>query len=201
MALPPRHLPCTARSARGGAAASNGDAGEPAELSDSEIAAVIFAANLSEIEQAQLALQRGDEEEVRYFAEKMLKEHSAAQERQEALFAALGIVPRQNALSTSVREESHRIVTELNTRRGDAFDLAYMNAQVRVHSRVLDLLEKRLIPNAESAVLREELETTRSSVQAHLTEARILRDELDRDIDLDERDVDERDRVGPGAPF
>jgi predicted outer membrane protein len=63
-----------------------------------------------------------------------------------------------------------------------AFDMAYIQAQVRVHEMVLEMLEERLlIPDADQMALEEELKTVRTAVQTHLRHAERVERELEED--------------------
>jgi len=63
----------------------------------------------------------------------------------------------------------------LRQQTGAAFDTAYMDVQVVMHMRVLGLLDSTLIPSAQNAEVRTELQTMRTAVMQHLVEAQRIR--------------------------
>jgi putative membrane protein len=111
---------------------------------------------------------------VRNFAAMMITDHTAANQR----LLALGITPRPNLLSEQLTLAATQLTQSLSQLTGAAFDRAYMDAQVQLHQTALTLLEEELIPEAETAALRAELEGMRTSVIAHLDLATSIRAQL-----------------------
>jgi putative membrane protein len=165
------------------------DAGTSANLSEAAIAAVVSAANTGEIQQGQLALQRAQRAQVRDFANMMVVEHSAAQQRTTMLFTTSHISPAQNAVSQALTQQSMKILQTLRNTTSASFDLAYMDSQVSVHSAVLKLLTQRLIPSARSAALKTELQAMRKTVQTHLTRAQTIREQVRQNSDAGSADA------------
>lgn len=180
--------------------------GSASALTDPEIAMVLRRANDGEIQQGQLALMRATSPAVLSFAQLMVTDHTAANARQMALYMNRGITPADSDLSRQLVKEATdgldmlRGVTDNpgNTSDGgaqdlggtdggtggpdgglgSAFDRAYMDVQVTMHTRVLMLIDSALLPAARDAALRAELDTTRAAVQGHLNDARDLRARL-----------------------
>ncbi|HEX8537518.1 MAG TPA: DUF4142 domain-containing protein, partial [Cystobacter sp.] len=65
-------------------------------LNDEEIAQVFMTVNQGEIEQGQLALQQARNPAVREFAERMIQEHTAANQQVQTRLQNLGITPRES---------------------------------------------------------------------------------------------------------
>jgi putative membrane protein len=61
---------------------------------------------------------------------------------------------------------------------GSDFDRAYIDAQVKEHTKVLELLDNKLIPQAQNADLIKALQGIRSKVASHLQEAQDLQASL-----------------------
>jgi len=163
---------------------SNQDGGSQSDAgqvqSDGQIAAVVSTANTGEVAQAQIALTKAQDPQVRDFAQQMVNEHGAANQRLTQLLAAAGITPEPNQVSTSLKADSDRIVQRLNAASaGQAFDSTYIDSQVQVHQKVLDLLEQELIPAAQNGTLRDELQATSDTVSHHLDEAQGISDDLE----------------------
>jgi putative membrane protein len=111
--------------------------------------------------------------EARGYADMMIAMHSAAQQRQQTLLQRKGITPEENTLSTMLRQESDAIVAALSAAPSPV-DLAYLQAQVAVHEKVLNALDEVLIPSATDAELKADLTTARGEVSMHLELARSM---------------------------
>jgi putative membrane protein len=160
------------RAGNAGSAGQNGGTGGNADagvkLSDAEIAAVALTANAGEVEQGEIAVSAAQRESVRDFARMMVMMHSAAVDRETALFQMIMITPDDNDVSEQLESMSDATVAKLNAANASAFDMLYMSSQVAAHRMVLDLLDDVLLPNAMNAQLRAELTAMRGDVQRHL---------------------------------
>jgi putative membrane protein len=141
-------------------------------------AAILNAANEGEIQHGQLAQQNGVNADARAYADKMVMEHSAAQQRQSALFVRLGISAQENTTSQSLRNMSKTMLDRLRTLAGVTFDKEYATGQVTMHQHVLNLLDGEVLPSQLNPELRLEVQNTRASVAAHLQEALMLQQKL-----------------------
>lgn len=148
------------------------------QLSDAQVMGVVLALNQGEIDQGKVAQANAVAPEVKAYGDKMVTEHQAALDRENAL----GIPSAESPLRTQVQTESQSLVTLLQDKSGDSFDLAYVEAQITVHTKALDTVDTTLIPANDNALLAAELTTLRASIQAHLTEARALRTMMVPDI-------------------
>lgn len=161
-----------------GAAGAGGAAGET-DLTDGEIMKVMDTANLAEIVQGELADDRSDTDAVEEYAEMMITEHTAAREEGEMLAADEGITLEDNPVAQSLQEQSDAIIEMLTDASADEFDLTYMRSQVDVHRSLLELLDDRLIPQADTATVEDYLTTVRATVAAHLEAAEDLVESLE----------------------
>jgi putative membrane protein len=143
-------------------------------MSDAEVVAVAMALNSGEVMTSEPAQTRASSQAVRNFAAMMITDHTAANQR----LTALGITPQPNLLSQQLTQAATQLTQSLSTLTGAAFDRAYMDAQLQLHQTALTLLEEELIPEAEAAALRAELELMRTSVIAHLDMATNIRAQL-----------------------
>jgi putative membrane protein len=157
-----------------GGATANAGSNAGVRLSDAQIAAVTTAVNSGEIQLGTIALSRGRLANVRAFAQEMITMHGAAQDRATALLQSLNITPVENNLSTQLEQEAQRVGVMLQNANAAGFDLAYVQSQVDLHTRVLALIDDTLLPSATAAALRTDLALVRGDVQRHLTEAQAL---------------------------
>ena len=153
-------------------------AGAP-ELTDEELLHVARTANLGEVQQAQVAVQRADDFAVLEYAEEMVEDHSEAVSEAQEIEQEEGLVPEPNPVSQVLQNESTQILATLQTASDEEFDLVYMNSQVAVHQEVLTLLEDVLIPEADNVELEDYLLDMREDVQEHLQMAESIVDLLE----------------------
>jgi putative membrane protein len=176
-------------SGKGGSAGTGGSTGgtggtaeggsAAVELDDGEILQVVLTANTGEIEQGELASETAQDAAVVTFAETMVTDHTAALDDGEALATDANIEPTESALSASLEAESDAIIATLESTPEEGFDLAYMQAQVMVHQKVLDLLNDELIPQAEDPDLSTYLEDVKAHVEEHLESAQGIVSDLE----------------------
>ncbi|MBX5480727.1 MAG: DUF4142 domain-containing protein [Myxococcaceae bacterium] len=153
------------------------DAGVPT-LSDAQILMVLRTGNDGEIAQAQVAMQKAKSDQVRAFAEKMVEEHTQANQRLDALATQLGLTPEDSAVSVQLRAEAAQKLDILSKQTNAPFDLGYMDAQVAMHSGLLFWSDMVLMPQAQRTELKDELTAERDTAQAHLEEAFTIQKEL-----------------------
>ena len=138
---------------------------------DEQIAAVVMAANASEINAGKLAESKGNNTEVKQFAQKMVTDHSKMNESAAALAQKTNMKPEDNEISKSLKADSAETMKKLQGLSGAAFDKAYVDSQVNAHETVLNTFDSTLIPNAKNAELKDMLEKGRPQIAAHLQQA------------------------------
>jgi len=127
----------------------------PAELNDLEIAHVAYTADNIDIQYAHLALGLSSNPEVREFAQTMIRDHEAVNEQALNLLERLNAAPQDNFLSKALLEGADKIVNELTTLRGEAFDKRYAENELEYHKAVNDLVENAFLPNIENTEMKE----------------------------------------------
>jgi putative membrane protein len=118
-----------------------------------------MAVHMGEIEEAQLALSKTSNPQVREFAQRMVTEHTAAMQREQQMMARMGMnmgmnmdmdmermraVLMENPYSRPVVEDHMRAMQMLQGMSGMAFDGAYMNRQVAAHRYALENLDRMM---------------------------------------------------------
>jgi putative membrane protein len=147
----------------------------PNAVPESDIAAIVTAANEGEIQQGNAAASRATSADVRAFAQMMVADHTNALNTGRDVFTRNGVTPSENYTSRKLRDNSQLTVTNLATYTGADFDRTYMQVQVDLHQWLLTVLDTILIPSARNAEVRALLQTQRGSVAAHLERARTIR--------------------------
>ena len=143
---------------------------EAQALSDAQIARITNDANATEIEQGKLAQARAKDARVKAFADRMVKHHTEAKDKQ----AKLGLTTAESDLSTKLERESGTAMGALRANAGKSFDQEYLQTQIKEHQQVLDTIEQQLLPNAKGSELKAYLKEIRPTVEAHLKDAREL---------------------------
>lgn len=135
-------------------------------LTESQVIKVVSTANNGEIKQARTVLPKLKTEEARRYAQMMINEHSANEKKGQTLASSLKLTPQVSGISTSLQKDSDNVVRKLSN--SSTPDKDYMSSQVDVHRKVLNTIEKQLIPNAKNTELKNMLTQTRTAVAKHL---------------------------------
>jgi putative membrane protein len=148
-------------------------------LTDAQIAHVVMTANSGEVDLGNLAKDKAENADVKAFANDMVTDHSAANEKGDQLAQQISLTPEENDLSTQLKSSVEQSKAKLDSAAaGAAFDKAYIDDQVTAHQTVLDALDNTLIPGAQNADLKSMLQNMRPTVAQHLERAKQLQTKL-----------------------
>jgi putative membrane protein len=140
---------------------------QPAKPNDAQIAHIAYTAGQIDITAAKLALQKSKNKEVRAFAQDMVRDHTAVNQKALALVKKLNVKPEDNTTSKSLVQQAQGTEASLKTLNGAAFDKAYADNEVEYHKTVNGALESTLIPSASNPELKELLQTGLKIFQGH----------------------------------
>jgi putative membrane protein len=153
--------------------AAPADAPKNTTMSSPDMAAVLFAANQGEIDQAIMAYPKLMDSGVKNFAQMMMDDHKKGLTNTTNIMAANKITPHDAAKEAiEIRDKSKQLVTNFQTAQG-FIDRNYMVTQIEEHQHLLDLLDQKMIPSSRGDVLTL-MQTTRFTVQAHLDRAKAI---------------------------
>jgi putative membrane protein len=138
-----------------------------AKPNDAQIAHIAYTAGQIDIKAAELALQKSQNKEVRAFAQDMVRDHKAVNEKALALLKKLNVTPQDNDTSKSLEKQAQDEEASLKKLNGAAFDKAYAENEVAYHKTVNGALENTLIPSAQNSELKELLQTGLKIFQGH----------------------------------
>lgn len=141
---------------------------------DPQIAHIAYTAGDIDIKAGELALRISKNEGVRNFANDMVRDHKAVNEKALTLVKKLNVTPQDNDTSKALTKQAGEKTAELEKLAGDAFDKAYIANEVAFHKQVLDALNTTLIPSASNAELKSLLETGVKIFNGHLKHAETL---------------------------
>lgn len=145
---------------------------------DAQIAAITVAANQVDIDAGKLATKQASDPEVKAFAEQMVTDHSAVNKQAAELVKKLNVTPEENELSKSLKEDGEKTREKLRKLKGEEFDRAYIDNEVKYHKAVLETIDKTLLPNAQNAELKALITKVRPVIETHLEHAQKLQASL-----------------------
>jgi putative membrane protein len=145
---------------------------------DPQIAHIADTAGVLDIKAAQQALEKSKDKNVQAFANDMVKDHTAVNDKALALVKKLNVTPEDNDTSKGLVKNADAKRAELAKFSGAAFDKAYVDNEVAYHKTVNDALAKTLIPSSQNGELKSLLETGLKIFQGHEQHAEHLASQL-----------------------
>lgn len=147
---------------------------DEAHLNDAQIAHVAYTAGAIDIAAGKLALTKSKNAKVRAFAEEMVRDHQAVNDKALALVKKLGVTPEDNPTSAALSKQAtaqHDAQAKLS---GAAFDRAYVANEVAYHRTVNGALKTTLIPGSHNTELKSLLQTGLTLFSEHQMHAEHL---------------------------
>jgi putative membrane protein len=144
-------------------------------LNDARIAAMVLAANNTDISYARLVPSRAERPDVKDFGQRMLTDHTGVNTAVNDLLTKLNVTPEDNQASLDFRDESANRRDEMRELMGYAFDSTYIENEVSYHVKFLATIDSVLIPAARNKDLKALLTSVRPAVAAHLAHAEQVR--------------------------
>jgi putative membrane protein len=149
-----------------------------AKLTDPQIAHIAYTAGEIDIKAAKQAIDKASSEEVKQFAEDMVRDHEAVNKQALDLVKKLRVTPEDNDTSKTLSKQASDKLAELGKLKGAAFDKAYIANEVAYHKTVNGALETQLVPSASNAELKGLLQTGLKIFQGHEQHAEHVEAEL-----------------------
>jgi putative membrane protein len=147
--------------------ASGMAAAQGAKPTDPQIAHIAYTAGQIDIQAAQQALQKSKNTDVLAFANDMVRDHKAVNDKALALVKKLKVTPQDNDTSKALTKQAIQKRAELAKLNGAAFDKAYIDNEVAYHKTVNGALQDALIPSASNPELKDLLTTGLKIFQGH----------------------------------
>jgi len=141
---------------------------------DPQIAHIAYTAGVLDIAAGKQALKMSHNAAVRSFAQEMVRDHQAVNDKALALVKKLHVTPEANATSAGLTKAADAELAKLAKLKGAAFDREYMNNEVAYHKTVNGALASTLIPSAHNAQLKSLLETGLKLFKEHQAHAEQL---------------------------
>ncbi len=121
-----------------------------------------------EIQSSQLALQRSQSEEVKKFAQEMIRAHTATTNELKPLAEAAGATP-----AASLGDRHRSMMENLQNASADDFDDRYIDQQTAAHQEALTLL-RTYADRGDNAQLKAFAAKTAPAVEQHLAHVKQL---------------------------
>jgi putative membrane protein len=161
---PPDHTP----DAQAGTVAGNASTATGIDQADSAFLQKAAQSNLAEIEAGQLAVQYALNPQVQRFGERMVQDHSQANDKLKTVAESVGV-----QLPTEPSNADMQEVSKLKSLRGQQFDHAYGRAALKDHH--MDVKEyEHVAKTAKSPEVRAYAEQMLPTLKEHLASAERL---------------------------
>lgn len=148
---------------------------------DAQIAHIVVTANNVDIEAGNLAKNKASDKEVQGYAHRMIEDHTDVNKQATDLAAKLKLSPQDNAISKSLIADGKKNLDKLNgLMRGKDFDKAYIDGEVKLHEKVIEVADKKLVPNVKNEELKALLIKVRPALVSHLEHAKLIQTALDK---------------------
>jgi len=147
---------------------------------DPQIAHIAYTAGVVDIGYAQIALKRSHNKAVREFAQEMVNDHKAVNDKALALAKKLGVTPEDNATSRVIASQAAAKRAELLKLSGSAFDRAYAENELAYHTQVNEAVDSQLIPSASNEELKDLLKVGLKIFRGHQQHAEHMVARLER---------------------
>jgi putative membrane protein len=145
---------------------------------DPQIAHIAYTAGVIDIAAGKQALARSHNKAIRSFAEEMVRDHQAVNDKALALVKKLHVTPENNPTSAGLKKDGDATLKRLGGLKGHAFDRAYIDNEVAYHKTVNGALEKTLIPSAKNGELKSLLQTGLTLFREHQAHAEQVAKEI-----------------------
>jgi putative membrane protein len=116
----------------------------------------------AEIELGQIALKNTQDQGVRTYAERMVKDHSAADKKLKAIAAKENL-----QLPQTLDPEHQALKTKLQSLKGEDFDRAYVNAMAKGHDKAVALFESASQQSQMPGELKQFAASTLPTLEEH----------------------------------
>jgi len=144
---------------------------------DANIFALLDEANMADSAAGALAATKGTSSAVRDFGRRMTRDHHTLRAQGEALAKKLKITPTPPAGDNLVTDAQKNMDTLNSTAKGKDFDKAYIDSEVDVHKKVLDLATKAM-DQAQSTELKNLIQKAAPVIKGHLDLAESIQKNL-----------------------
>jgi putative membrane protein len=138
------------------------------QMSAQDFVNMAASSDMFEIQSSQLAVEQGQTDNVKEFAQMMITDHTASSQKLATIAAAQNLTVPAEMMAPQTE-----LMENVTGAEGDAFDAAYGQAQAENHMVAAQLLET-YSENGDNEALKEFAAETLPVVQQHLETAKTL---------------------------
>lgn len=138
-------------------------------MTDAEFVQAAANSDAFEIQSSELAATRAAREDVKNFAAMMVRDHRATTQELTVLAPSLNMPAPTPQLSSDMQSR----LNTLRERNGEAFDDAYLDAQVAAHENAVSMFES-YVSGAAAGPLRDWANQTLPKLRTHLSQVQNL---------------------------
>ncbi len=144
------------------------------ELNDVEIVHIVMTSNQIHLEHGELAEKKATNKDVHAFARRMIKESNDINKQAKGLAAKLHVSPEDNTISKSLKADGKNSLDKLKILSGREFDKAYIDAEIKLQQKIIDVVDIQLVPAVKSEDLKALLIKVHTALASHLEYAEII---------------------------
>ncbi len=127
-----------------------------------------------EIQSSKLAVQKSQNDDVKDFAQRMIDDHTAADDQ---LKNAVASSNTNLQISEDLDSKHQKLIAKLNSLTGVDFDKKYVSLQIKAHEKAVHLFRGYAKQN-DAPALNTFAKKTLPTLQDHLTHAKQLKDTM-----------------------
>jgi putative membrane protein len=144
------------------------------EFNDAEIIHVIMTSNQVDIENGEFAEKKATNKDVHAFARRIIKESTDVNKQAKGLAAKLHVIPEDNSSSKSLKIDGKKSLDKLKNFSGNEFDKAYIDTEIKLHRKFLDVVDIQLIHDVKNEELKALLVKVHTALASHLEYAETI---------------------------
>ena len=156
-------------------------------VSTADFVAQATSSNLLEIETSQLALDRSKNEQVRQYAERMVKDHTDAMKQMES-------VAQGQKLPGEAAQQHLQMLDQLRNTQGQEFDVRYLQMQQQAHQEAINLHERFIQSGDGDQQLKQHAEQMLPILREHLQQVQqigqqVAPDQMTQNLQAQQQDA------------
>ncbi len=145
------------------------------EGTDAEVLGFVFAIDINEILAAEQAETKKISQPVMDYARMLHTEHGANADKTLKLGKAINVTPSDTKAVDALTVKGAGELATLVPLNGKDFETAYLDAMIKGHTEVLDMIDNKLMKTAKNEKLKSHLTETRALVAMHLEQAKKIK--------------------------
>jgi putative membrane protein len=139
---------------------------------DAEILAMLLAVDMNEVVAAMEAAKKKLSLQVADYAKMLHTEHGKHSADTMKLGLQIGVTPINTPAVDKLRIKGSGELAAILPLEGEEFGKAYLDAMIKGHTEVLDMIDNQLLKNTSNDAVKNHLTETRKLIARHLEKAK-----------------------------